>query len=133
MHGLKGKRMLMRIFVEERDMIGGKPVHAAITETLRKQHYAGATVLRGVLGFGATSHIHRDHGLALRSDDPVIVEVVDTEERIMAILPTLDTMIGGGMITLERVRVIMYRPHPTTAERDEDSQIEVSGSWRAIE
>jgi uncharacterized protein len=107
MHGLKGERVLMRIYVEERDMYRGKPVHAAITETLFKQHYAGATVLRGTLGFGASSHIHRDR--VLSSDDPVIVEVVDTEERIMAILPTLDAMIGGGMVTLERVDVIMYR------------------------
>jgi PII-like signaling protein len=133
MHGLKGKRVLMRIYVEERDMLRGKPVYTAITETLLKERYAGATVLRGLLGFGASSHVHRDHVLAIRSDDPVIIEVVDTEERIMAILPTLDAMIGGGLITLERVRVIMYRPQPTTAERDEDSQIEISGSWRAVE
>jgi hypothetical protein len=59
--------------------------------------------------------------------------VVDTEERILAILPTMDALIGGGLITLERVRVIMYRPHPTTAERDEDSQIEISGSWPTVE
>jgi|SRR5271168_3174866 uncharacterized protein len=107
MHGLKGERVLMRIYVEERDKYHGKPVHAAITETLLKQHYAGATVLRGTLGFGASSHVHRDH--FLRSDDPVIVEVVDTEERIMAILPTLDAMIGGGLVTLEHVQVIVYR------------------------
>jgi uncharacterized protein len=133
MHGLKGERVLMRIYVEERDMFRGKPVHTAITELLFKQHYAGATVLRGTLGFGASSHIHRDRVLAMRSDDPVIVEVVDTEERIMEILPTLDGMIGGGLITLERVRVIMYRPHATAAERDEDARIATTGSWRATE
>jgi PII-like signaling protein len=130
MHGLKGERVLMRIYVEEQDKFQGKPVHTAIIETLFKQRYAGATVLRGTLGFGASSHIHHDHILALRRDDPVIVEVVDTEERIMAILPTLDAMIGGGLITLEKVRVIMYRPRPTTAERDEDTRIDITGSWR---
>jgi uncharacterized protein len=133
MHGLKGKRVLMRIYVEERDMVRGNPVYRAITELLLKQHYAGATVFRGMLGFGASSHVHRDHVLQIRADDPVVIEVIDTEERIMAILPTLDTMIGGGLITLERVRVVMYRPQPTSAERDEDSQIEVTGSWRAVE
>jgi hypothetical protein len=132
MHGLKGERVLMRIYVEERDMFRHKPVYIAITETLLKQRYAGATVLRGMLGFGASSHVHRDHVLAIRSDDPVIVEVVDTEDRIMEILPTLDTMIGGGLITLERVRVIMYRPDASTAEREEDNRIDITGSWRAI-
>jgi uncharacterized protein len=107
MHGLEGERVLMRIYVEGRDTFHGKPVHAAITETLLARHYAGATVLRGTLGFGASSHVHRDH--LLHSDDPVIVEVVDTQERIDAILPTLDAMIGGGLVTLETVRVIMYR------------------------
>jgi hypothetical protein len=111
MPGLRGERVLMRIYVEERDAYHGKPVHTAIVETLLKAHYAGATVLRGILGFGPSSHVHRDH--LLWSDDPVIVEVVDTEERITAILPTLDAMIGGGLVTLERVQVVMYGPDPT--------------------
>lgn len=108
MHGLTGERVLMRIYVEERDTYHGKPVHAAIVETLLKEHYAGATVLRGTLGFGPSSHVHRDR--LLRSDDPIIVEVVDTEERITAILPRIDAMIGGGLITLAPVQVISYIP-----------------------
>lgn len=112
MPGSKGERVLMRIYVEERDTYHGKPVHIAITETLFKQHYAGATVLRGTFGFGATSHVHQDRVLALRHDDPIIVEVIDTEERINAFLPTLDDMIGGGLVTLEKVDVILYRGLP---------------------
>jgi hypothetical protein len=130
MHGLKGERVLMRIYVEEQDKVGGQSVHAAITETLLHRHYAGTTVLRGTMGFGASSHIHRDRVLSLRADNPMIVECVDTEERIMELLPTLDAMIGGGLITLEKVRVIMYRADPSSAERDEDARIDVTGSWR---
>jgi PII-like signaling protein len=109
MHGFTGERVLMRIYVEERDTYHGKPVYVAITESLFKQHYAGATVLRGTLGFGATSHVHKDRILAVRHNDPIVVEVVDTEERINAFLPTLDDMIGGGLVTLEKVQVILYR------------------------
>jgi PII-like signaling protein len=109
-HGLKGERTLMRIHVGENDKHEGQPLYAAIVELLRQRHYAGATVFRGVLGFGAHARVHRAKLLQLSSDLPIIIECVETEERIAAILPDLDRMIGGGLVTLERVRVIMYRP-----------------------
>jgi PII-like signaling protein len=111
MHGLKGERVLMRIHIGERDKFKGKPLYAAIVELLRAQHYAGATVYRGIMGFGASSTVHTDRIEVLSMDLPIIVECIETAERIDAILPVLDGMIGGGLITLERANVIMYRPH----------------------
>jgi PII-like signaling protein len=112
MHGLEGERTLMRIHIGERDKYHGKPLHQAIVEMLRERHYAGATVFRAVMGFGATAKLRTDRIEVLSLDLPIVVECVETEERIQAILPTLDGMIGGGLITLERARVIMYRPGP---------------------
>ena len=109
MHGFKGERTLMRIHLGERDKWKGKPLHEAIVELLRARGYAGATVFRAVMGFGASSHVRSDKIELLSLDLPVVVECVDTEEKIQAILPDLDGMIGGGLITLERARVIMYR------------------------
>jgi len=111
MHGLKGERVLMRIHIGERDKHKGKPLYAAIVELLRAQHYAGATVYRGIMGFGASSTVHTDRIEVLSMDLPIIVECIETAERIDAILPVLDEMIGGGLITLERANVIVYRPH----------------------
>ena len=110
MHGLNGERTLMRIHLGERDRYHGKPLYEAIVMLLRERHYAGATVYRAIMGFGASAHVRTDRIEVLSLDLPVIVEVVETEERIQAILPELDQMIGGGLITLEKVRVIMYRP-----------------------
>lgn len=114
MHGLAGERTLMRIHIGERDKHKGKPLYAAIVELLRAQHYAGATVYRGIMGFGASSTVHTDRIEVLSMDLPIIVECIETAERIDAILPVLDEMIGGGLITLERANVIMYRPHSDT-------------------
>jgi len=119
MRGLKGERVLMRVLVEERDKFHGKPVYEAIVELLHKRRYAGATVLRGIMGFGASSHLHADRVLIPRLDSPIVVECVETEERIRDILPLLDEMIGGGLITLERARVIMYRTNMRPAEHDD--------------
>jgi PII-like signaling protein len=110
MHGFKGERTLMRIHIGERDRYHGKPLYEAIVELLRARQYAGATVFRAIMGFGASSTIRTDRLEPLSLDLPIVVECVDTEERIEAILPELDEMIGGGLITLERARVIMYRP-----------------------
>jgi uncharacterized protein len=110
MHGFKGERTLMRIHIGERDRYHGKPLYEAIVELLRARQYAGATVFRAIMGFGASSTIRTDRLELLSLDLPIVVECVDTEERIDAILPELDEMIGGGLITLERARVIMYRP-----------------------
>jgi len=109
-HGFEGERTLMRIHIGERDKYHGKPLYQAIVELLRGRQYAGATVLRAVMGFGATARLHTDRIEVLSLDLPIIVECVESEERIQAILPELDRMIGGGLITLERARVIMYRP-----------------------
>jgi uncharacterized protein len=109
MHGLTGERTLMRIHIGERDKFRGKPLYRALVELLRERHYAGATVFRAIMGFGASSRIHTDRVEVLSLDLPIIVECVETEERIQAILPEIDGMIGGGLITLERARVILYR------------------------
>jgi PII-like signaling protein len=111
MHGLTGERVLMRIHIGERDKFEGKPLYAAIVELLRSRHYAGATVLRAIMGFGASSRLHTDRIEVLSLDLPIVVECVETAERIDAILPEIDRMIGGGLITLERANVIIYRPH----------------------
>jgi len=109
-HGFKGERTLMRVFIGESDKYQGKPLYEALLERFRAKGLAGATVLRGVAGFGASSKVHTDKILRLSLDLPLIIEVVETEETIQAILPDLDEMIGGGLITLERARVILYRP-----------------------
>jgi len=130
MHGFKGERVLMRIHIGERDKYQGEPLYWAIVQLLRKRHYAGATVTRGIMSFGASSRIHTAKFLELSMDLPIIVECVDTEEKIREILPELDKMVGGGLITLERVKVIMYRPHKTEEEEVDDWSIDVTGSGK---
>jgi PII-like signaling protein len=119
MHGFKGERVLMRIHIGERDKYEGRPLYVQIVELLRRKHYAGATVYRAIMGYGASSHIRTDRFLELSLDLPIVVECIETEERIDAILPELDEMIGGGLITLERANVIMYRPELPESERAE--------------
>jgi PII-like signaling protein len=109
MHGLSGDGTLMRIHIGERDKHGGKPLYAAIVELLRARGLAGATVTRAIMGFGATARLHTDSVLRLSLDLPIVVECVDAEEKVQAVLPDIDAMMGGGLITLERVRVIAYR------------------------
>ena len=117
MHGLAGERVLMRIHIGERDKFQGRPLYEAIVQLLRQRHYAGATVFRGIMGFGATAAIHTEKVLRLSLDLPIVVECVETDEKIQAILPELDRMIGGGLITLERANVIVYRPE--TSEKSQ--------------
>lgn len=109
MYGLTGERTLMRIHLGERDKFHGRPLYEAIVHLLRERHFAGATVFRGIMGFGASAGIHTEKVLRLSLDLPLVVECVDTEEKIQSILPELDRMIGGGLITLERANVIIYR------------------------
>ncbi len=109
MHGLTGERTLMRIHIGERDKHHGRPLYEAIVLLLRERGFAGATVLRGIMGFGASAGIHSEKVLRLSLDLPLIVECVDSAEKIDAILPELDNMIGGGLITLERAKVVIYR------------------------
>jgi PII-like signaling protein len=124
MHGFKGERTLMRIHIGESDKYHGKPLYKAIIELLRERHYAGATVFRAMTGFGASARIRTDRIEVLSLDLPIVVEVVETEEKIQAILPELDEMIGGGLITLERARVIMYRPGLPPEDRSEGWRID---------
>ncbi|HJR64382.1 MAG TPA: DUF190 domain-containing protein [Gemmatimonadaceae bacterium] len=127
-HGFKGERTLMRIHVGERDRFNRKPLYQAIVELLRDRHFAGATVFRGITGFGATAKLHTDRIEVLSLDLPIVIECVETEERIQAILPELDRMIGGGLITLERARVVMYRPELRSDERPPEYGIDVTPS-----
>lgn len=111
----EGERTLMRIFIGESDRCAegrykGKPLYEALLTLFREKGFAGATVLRGIAGFGASAKVHTDRILRLSMDLPIVVEVVDTEERIQDLMPDLDSMIGGGLITLERAHVILYRP-----------------------
>lgn len=105
----EGERTLMRIHIGESDKWHGRPLHEAIVELLRKEGFSGASVLRGVAGYGGSSVYHTDKLLRLSQDLPVIVEIVEAQERIDSILPRLDEMVEGGLITLEKVRVILYR------------------------
>ncbi|HEX8850144.1 MAG TPA: DUF190 domain-containing protein [Gemmatimonadaceae bacterium] len=109
MQGFTGERTLMRIHIGERDRHAGKPLYQAIVELLRSRHYAGATVFRAVMGFGASARLRTDRVEVLSLDMPIVIECVETEDRIHEILPEIDAMMGGGLITLERARVIMYR------------------------
>ncbi len=109
----EGERTLMRIHIGESDKWHGKALYQAIVEMLRKEGFSGATVLRGVAGYGGSSIYHTDKLLRLSQDLPLIVEVVEFTERIEKILPRLDEMLDGGLITLEKVRVILYRAGTT--------------------
>jgi PII-like signaling protein len=101
--------MLLRIFIGESDRWEHKPLYEAIVLKARELHLAGATVLRGPMGFGKTSRLHTAKILRLSMDMPLVIEIVDTEENINAFLPTLDKMMTGGLVTLEKVKVIDYR------------------------
>jgi PII-like signaling protein len=127
MQGFKGERVLMRIHIGESDRFDGKPLYRQIVELLRSRQYAGATVLRGMMGFGPTSHLHTDRFLELSIDLPIIIECIETEEKIEAILPELDKMLGGGLITLERAKVIMYRAELPPDRRTGSWPIDVTG------
>lgn len=105
----EGERTLMRIHIGESDRWHGKPLYQAIIEFFRQEKVSGVTVLRGVGGYGSNSIYHTDKILRLSQDLPIVVEVVEFSERIEKLLPRLDEMIGGGLITLEKVRVILYR------------------------
>ena len=100
---------LLRIFVGESDKHDGKLLYQLIVEKARQDGLAGATVYRGVLGFGANSRIHSDKILRLSEDLPMVVEIVDSEDKINAFLPWLDGVISEGLVTLEKAQVIHYR------------------------
>ena len=101
--------VLLRIYVGESDRWQYQPLYEAIVLKARELHLAGATVLRGPMGFGAASRIHTAKILRLSMDLPIVIEIVDTDEKVQALLPFLDEMMGGGLVTLEKIKVIHYR------------------------
>lgn len=106
---IEGPGKILRVFVGESDTWQGRPLYQAIVRRLRERGLAGATVLRGIEGFGAHSRLHTARILRLSEDLPVVVEVVDREDRIREILPILDEMVREGMVTIEDVEVVVYR------------------------
>ena len=101
--------VLLRIFIGESDRWRHQPLYEAIVLKAREMHLAGATVLRGPMGFGKSSRMHTAKILRLSMDLPIVIEIVDSEEKINTLLPALEQMMSGGMVTLERVQVIDYR------------------------
>jgi uncharacterized protein len=101
--------VLLRIFIGESDRWEHKPLYEAIVLKAREMHLAGATVLRGPMGFGKSSRLHTTKILRLSADLPLVIEIVDSEEQIQSFLPVLNPMMGGGLLTLEKVKVIEYR------------------------
>jgi len=119
---LEGTGLLVRIYLGESDRWQGKPLYQAIVQLLRQRGLAGATVLRGIEGFGAKQHMHSTRILSLSEDLPILIEAVDEEARIRAVLPELDKMLGDGLMTLEKVEVIAYRAgRAGSAETDSGS------------
>lgn len=106
-----GEKVLMRIFIGESDRHGHIPLYQALVELFRKEGVAGATVLRGVAGYGAHSVYHTDRLLRLSTDLPIVVEVVDDQEKLESLTPRIDEMMSGGMITMEKATVIKYSRH----------------------
>jgi uncharacterized protein len=104
--------VLLRVFLGESDRWEHKPLYEAIVLKARELHLAGATVLRGPMSFGKSSRLHTAKILRLSADLPLVIEIVDSEEKIQSFLPVLDKMMGGGLLTLEKVRVIEYRAGP---------------------
>lgn len=100
----------MRLFVGESDRVGQRPLHVVLLELLRARGLAGATVVKGVAGFGANSVIHTSSILRLSEDLPLVIEVVDTEQHLEAVLPEIDRLMKGGLVTMETVRVRRYTP-----------------------
>jgi len=111
---LSGEAELLRVFVGESDRHNGRPVYEVIVEMARAEGLAGATVLRGTLGFGANSRIHTAKVLRLSEDLPMVVEIVDSAEKIAPFVKLLDAIISEGLITLEKVRVLAYRQNQSS-------------------
>lgn len=109
---LERDAMLLRVFIGEDDKDDGRPLYESLVLRAREMHLAGATVLRGPLGFGRSSHLHTSKILRLSQDLPVVVEIVDAEAKIRAFLETIEPIMGSGLVTLERVQVLRYGDGP---------------------
>lgn len=113
-----GQGYLLRIFIGESDRWGTRPLYEAIVHKARELHLAGATVLRGPMGFGAHSRLHTAKILRLSQDLPIVIEIVDTREKIDQLMPHIDQMVTEGLVTLEKVEVIRYRADRNNAQPD---------------
>ncbi|MGH7391776.1 MAG: DUF190 domain-containing protein [Candidatus Rokuibacteriota bacterium] len=108
MRTIEGEQILMRIFIGQTDKWGRRPLYTALLELFRAKGLAGATVLQGIAGFGPDSVLHEFHLFRLSQDLPIVIEVVDTQEHLDAVLPDVDRMMNGGLVTMEKVRVLRY-------------------------
>jgi PII-like signaling protein len=109
---IEGEALLVRVYIGESDTHDGRPLYDAIVRLLRQQGIRGVSVFRGIEGFGRSSRVHTTRILALSEDLPILIEAVDEADRVRAVLPELETMVGGGLITLEKVEVLVYRAAP---------------------
>jgi PII-like signaling protein len=114
---IEGKAKLMRIYIGEQDRWKDKPLHEALIESLRANGIAGVTVYQGITGYGANWRLHKDRALGISKDRPIILSVIDSEEKIRAYLPILDNMIGAGMVVLSDVDIIRYNHDSRKLER----------------
>ncbi len=112
MRVLSGEQHLVRVFIGESDHWHGKALHTALLERLRQEGFAGATVTRGIAGFGAHSVVHTTRLLELSSDLPILIEIVESDDRLPALTAILDEMILEGLVTIEKVRVLKYAARP---------------------
>ena len=108
--GIPENGVLLRVFIGEDDKYKGKPLYEYIVMEAKKRKMAGATVVRGIMGFGARSHLHTAKLLRISDDLPMVIEIVDSEEKINEFLPFLDEVVNEGLITIEKVKVIRYCP-----------------------
>ncbi len=106
---IEGEALLVRIYIGESDHHEGKPLYDAIVQLMRERGIRGVSVFRGIEGYGRSSRVHTTRILALSEDLPILVEAVDEADRIRAVLPELEPMIGGGLVTLEKLEVVVYR------------------------
>jgi PII-like signaling protein len=119
----EGKAKMMRIYIGENDKWNGKPLYEAIVNGLRSHDIAGVTVYRGILGYGANRRIHKDAALSLSHDRPILLSIVDTEEKLKAFMPILDQMVQQGLVVLSDADVIKYTHNYQKTERREETRI----------
>ncbi len=119
----EGKAKMMRIYIGENDKWNGKPLYEAIVNGLRAHDIAGVTVYRGILGYGANRRIHKDAKLSLSHDRPILLSVVDTEEKLQNFMPVLDEMVQQGLVVLSNVDIIKYTHNYQKAERRQEMQV----------
>lgn len=123
---ISGTCKILRIYIGENDRIDGEPMHTAIVKKVKASGLAGATVLRGIEGFGAANHIHMARPLQMSDDLPVVIEIVDKTDRINQIVPIIDAMVGKGLITIDDIQVLAYRHTACAVEGDAPAACELN-------